>query len=139
MLSAKVQVDSADPKNARDHLEWIIKNAGDKALRDLARLRLAAVLMDDGQLDEALAALAHEPQIELKPRFLEMTGDIQASRGNGQDSKLAYEQAIALITKSEASADAETKRRAASYRDVILAKIDSLGVSPATTAGAVKK
>ncbi|MBK6637643.1 MAG: tetratricopeptide repeat protein [Rhodocyclaceae bacterium] len=139
MISAKVLVDGSDTKNARAQFEWVSNNAYDKAFRDLARLRLASVLMDEGQFDEALVTLSQEPQAEFKPRFLELTGDIQASRGNMEGAKLVYEQATTLVSKSEASVDTESKRRAANYRDVILAKTDGLAASSVPTGGVETK
>ena len=39
LLSAKVQLEAGDPKNARVPLAWAAEKASDAALRDLARLR----------------------------------------------------------------------------------------------------
>ena len=55
LLSAKVQSDAGDLKNARVPLAWAAEKANDPALRSLARLRLASVLLDEKAYDEALA------------------------------------------------------------------------------------
>jgi predicted negative regulator of RcsB-dependent stress response len=57
LLSAKVQAEAGDLKNARVPLAWAAEKASDPALRELARLRLATVMLDDKAYDEALAQL----------------------------------------------------------------------------------
>src|SRR5262249_38092479 len=74
LISAKVQSDAGDDKNAKAQLAWVAEKAGDAAMRDLARLRLAALLLDDKAYDEALAQLNHEPQAGFAARFAEMKG-----------------------------------------------------------------
>jgi predicted negative regulator of RcsB-dependent stress response len=61
LLAARAQVDAGDAKNARVQLAWAAENARDPGLRDLARLRLAAVMLDEKAYDEAMKQLAAEP------------------------------------------------------------------------------
>ncbi len=48
LLSAAMQFESGDLANARAQLEWAADKGSDPALRELARLRLAAVLLQAG-------------------------------------------------------------------------------------------
>jgi len=51
LISAKVQVEGGDAKTAQAQLTWAVEHAQDEAVRDLARLRLAAVLLDEKSYD----------------------------------------------------------------------------------------
>ncbi len=129
MVSAKVQVDAGDAKNARAQLEWVVAHADDASWRDIAKLRLASVLLDEGSYDEALNAIAGEPIAELKVRHAEVMGDIRAAQGKIADAKSAYESAVALVEKNEQSDESDIKRRATAYRELLRAKIDGLGTA----------
>ena len=57
LLTAKVQVDKGQGDAARATLEWLIAEAGDQGYGPLARIRLGAVKLARGQVDQALADL----------------------------------------------------------------------------------
>jgi predicted negative regulator of RcsB-dependent stress response len=126
LMSAKTQMESGDMKSARAQLGWAADNAKEEGVRDLARLRLAAVLFDDKAYDEALARLAAEPSPALAPRFNELRGDILAVQGKAGEAKAAYQAALARLDSmtKDGSSDA---RAHGSYRDMIQAKLDSVG------------
>jgi predicted negative regulator of RcsB-dependent stress response len=124
LLTAKAQVDAGDLKNAKAMLTWAADNAKDEPIRDLARLRLASVLSDDNAADEALKQLAVEPSPAFAARYAELRGDILAGQGKNAEAKSAYEAALA---KSEAIAKDPTEARRGGYREVLKAKLESLG------------
>ena len=90
LLSAKIQAEAGDLKNARVRLAWAAGNASDPALRDLARLRLASVMLDDKAYDEALAQLQAAPDESLTARFADLKGDILVAQGKKEDARAAY-------------------------------------------------
>ena len=59
LLTAKIQAEAGDLKNAKAQLAWAADKASDPSLRDLARLRLAGLLLDEKAYDEALQQLGH--------------------------------------------------------------------------------
>lgn len=125
LLSGKVSVESDDAKNAQAHLQWAADNAKDEALRDLARLRLAALLLDEKAYDAALKPLAGETSPAFAARFAELKGDVLASQdGKKAEAKTAYEAAVAALEKQEKEGGAGQHR---AYHDVLQAKLDSLG------------
>lgn len=129
LLSGKAQVDAGDGKTAKAQLQWAAESARDQALRDLARLRLATVLLDEKAYDEALKQLASEPSSAgFGPRFSEVKGDIFASQGKAAEAKAAYEAALDKLAKVGAGA---TARQQAGYKEVLQAKLDSLGLGAA--------
>ena len=54
LLAARHYFDREDLKSAKAQLQWVVEHAPTDDLRDIARLRLGAVLLDEKALDEAL-------------------------------------------------------------------------------------
>ncbi|MCE1186894.1 MAG: tetratricopeptide repeat protein [Rhodocyclales bacterium] len=108
-----------DVKNARTQLAWAAEKASDPALRDLAKLRLAAVLLDDKAYDEALVQLA-KPGEGLEARFADLKGDVLVAQGKTAEAKAAYKQALELTDKTD-------RQDAKALHDLAQAKLDSLG------------
>jgi predicted negative regulator of RcsB-dependent stress response len=80
MLAAKQSFDAGDLKTAKTQLAWVADNGKDE-IRDLARLRLVAVQIDEKAYDEALRQLdsAHAPAFDA--RFQELKGDVLTAQG----------------------------------------------------------
>jgi len=126
LLAARAQVDAGDVKNARTQLAWAAENARDPGLRDLARLRLAAVMLDEKAHDEAMKQLATEPGASFAPRFAELRGDILAAQGKAAEARTAYDLAL---TKFDALARDDENRQRGGYKEMVQTKRDSLGVA----------
>ena len=126
LLAARTQVDAGDARNSRVQLAWAAENAKDMGLRELARLRLAAVLLDDKAYDEALKQLATEPAAPFAPRFAELRGDVFAAQGKNAEARDAYD---AALTKFAALAKGDETRQRGGYSEVVQAKRDSLGAA----------
>ncbi len=124
MLAARVQADAGDAKNARVQLAWAAENSRDPGLRDLARLRMASLMLDEKAYDDALKQLAAEPAASFAPRFSELRGDILAAQGKFSEARAAYD---AGLTKFDALAKDDEARQRNGYRDVVQAKRDALG------------
>ena len=120
LMSAKVQSDVGDLKNARVPLAWAAEKANDPALRSLARLRLASVLLDEKAYDEALAQVQSPVDADMAARFADLKGDILVAKGKPEEARAAYKEAVDALagaTKSEASA----------LREIAQAKLDAVG------------
>lgn len=126
LLAAKVQVDAGDAQNARVQLAWAAENAKDPGLRDLARLRLATVMLDAKAYDDAMKQLAAEPGATFAPRFAELRGDVFAAQDKSAEARNAYDMALA---KFDALARDDETRQRAGYKEVLQAKRDSLGAA----------
>lgn len=127
MLSGKAQVEAGDLKTGKAQLQWASENAKDPALRDLARLRLAGVLLDEKGHDEALKLLAGEPAAaSFAPRFAEMRGDVLAAQGKPAEAMAAYDAALAKLAAAVGSGS-PPEAVLAPYKDVLQAKRDALG------------
>lgn len=119
LLSAKAQVAAGDLKNAQAQLTRAVEHGHDPALRDLARLRLATVLLDQNQPAEALAQLSGEPAADFKARFADVRGDILAAQGKPDEARAAYQAAIDAIQP--------TDRELAPLRELGALKLEALG------------
>ena len=120
LVAAKQSFDSGDLKTARAQLTWAADNAKDE-VKDLARLRLAAVLLDEKAYDEALKQLESPHAAAFDARFLELKGDVLTAQGKLPEARTAYR---AALDKSETTT---TARGGAAGRELLRQKLDSLG------------
>lgn len=125
LLSAKMQVEAGDLKTAKLQLAWAVDNAREKELRDLARLRLAGVLLDEKAYDEALKQLAIEPAAPFAARYAELKGDILAAQGKADEAKNAYQAALAKVDEAQKNPAADQHR--GPYRELLQLKLESIG------------
>ena len=117
LLAARQSFDAGDLKTARTQLAWVVDNGRDE-VRDLARFRLAAVLLDEQQYDEALKQLAAAPAPAFAARFLELQGDVLLAQGKRAEASAAYRGALDQIGESVGVG-----------RELLQHKLDSLGES----------
>ncbi len=97
LLAAKVAFDAGDLPGAKMQLDWVIANSKEIELTSVARLRLAAVLLDQKQYDTAIAALDAKHSDAFAGLFLDMKGDIFNIQGKPADAKTAYQAALAKL------------------------------------------
>lgn len=128
LLSAKSQADAGDLKSAKSQLTWAAENAKDEGLRDVARLRLASLLLDEKAYDEALKQLASEAQPAFAVRFAEMKGDILVAQNKLTDAKAAYKSALEKLKAEPADGKpAQLVQRDKVYENLLTTKLDALG------------
>jgi predicted negative regulator of RcsB-dependent stress response len=118
LLSAKADIEKNDAKAARVKLEWVTEHGSDALIKDVARLRLAAVLIDDKAYDDALRQANAGTTTEYAARFAEMRGDVLVEQGKIEEAKAAYKQA------SEKYGEAA---ELGSLKNVVQTKLEALG------------
>lgn len=122
LLTARVQADAGQADAARATLAWATDNAGDEALRAVARLRLAGLLLDAKQYDDALKQLDAAAVPGLAPLVADRRGDVLAAQGKPDAARAAWEQAYReLADRLE-------------YRRLVEAKLTAIGAAPAASA-----
>lgn len=84
------------PDEARTALDWVVQNSGDDGLKALARLRLARVDLQAGNVDAALAALSPVPN-GFEGLYLELRGDALLQKGDRGNARSAYDEALAAV------------------------------------------
>ena len=115
LAGARAAFDSGDLASAKARLQWVADHAKADEVRELARLRLAAVLLEEKQYDSALQLLntAHGPA--LVALYAALKGDVLVAQGKKDEARSAYQLAL---DKSDAKS---------SYRTLIQVKLDALG------------
>lgn len=115
MLAAKQSFDAGDLKTAKTQLSWVAENGKDE-VRDLARLRLAAVQLDEKSYDEALKQLDVAHALAFDARFLELKGDVLAAQDKKAEARTAYKSALDKLGDKQGAG-----------RELLQQKLDSLG------------
>ncbi len=115
LSAARASFDAGDLAGAKSQLTWVIGNAKEDEARDIARLRLAGVLLDEKNYAEALKQLEAKPMEPMSGLYADMKGDILAAQGQKAEARNAYQLAL---DRSEAGSP---------YRPVIQIKLDALG------------
>jgi predicted negative regulator of RcsB-dependent stress response len=116
LAAARFHFERADLKNARAQLQWAVERSPSDELRDLARLRLAALLLDEKAHDEALALLAAKHAAPLEAQYAALKGDILVAKSQPAEAKTAYRLAL---EKSDP--------RQGAFRASVQLRLDALG------------
>lgn len=132
LTAAKALFDAGDVKTAKVQLAWVVEHGKDE-LRDLARVRLAAVLLDEKAYDEALKQLDGSVSAGFAARFAESRGDVLAAQGKKTEARGAYQAALAKLDEGDKTGKGKNslqdKQANAPYREMLQQKLDSLGES----------
>jgi predicted negative regulator of RcsB-dependent stress response len=115
LTAAKAGVATGEVEEAKKNLQWVMEHAKESQMRDVARLRLAGVLLDEKKYDEALKLLSSTPAESYTMLYADMRGDVLTAQGKLAEARAAYQLAL---EKSEATS---------SYRRIIEVKLDALG------------
>ncbi len=115
ILIARIELDTKGNEQAREKLRWAMKHATDNGTRHVARLRLARVLADAGEIEPALALLEVKDIAGFELDYYELRGDLVAAQGDKAAARSAYLQALKhLDDRSQ-------------YGSILTMKLDDLG------------
>ena len=95
LMLARIEFEQGNTQAAEVHLRWVVDHAGDDGLREVARLRLARLLFNEGKLDEASGFVAEASQQQFAGEYAELRGDIALARGDAAEARKAYGEALA--------------------------------------------
>jgi predicted negative regulator of RcsB-dependent stress response len=115
LSAAKASFTTGELEEATKNLQWAVDRARDEEMRDVARLRLAGIFLDQKKYDEALKLISAEPRPAYTALYADMRGDILSAQGKAAEARAAYQ--IAL-DKSDARSQ---------YRPLIEMKLDAMG------------
>jgi predicted negative regulator of RcsB-dependent stress response len=115
LSAAKASFTTGELEEAKKNLQWTVDHARDEEMRDVARLRLAGIFLDQKKYDEALKLISAEPRPAYTALYADMRGDILSAQGKAAEARAAYQ--IAL-DKSDARSQ---------YRPLIEMKLDAMG------------
>jgi len=123
LLAAKTLQEKGKADAAREALSWVANGASDKAYRDIARLRLAALHLDAKAFDEALKLLVLEFTPAMTGLASDLRADVLQAKGQSTEAIAAYQQAWQKLADNP------------DYRRLVQAKLNALGVDPEKSAG----
>lgn len=94
MAAARFHADRGEAKSAKAQLQWVVERSPSEDFRDLARLRLAAVLFDEKAYDEALKLLEAKPLDAYAAQYEALRGDLLLVKNQPAQAKAAYKLAL---------------------------------------------
>jgi predicted negative regulator of RcsB-dependent stress response len=116
LAAARFHFDRGELKNAKAQLEWVIERSPSEEYRQIARLRLAHVLLDEKAYDEALRQLEAKPLEAYAAQVAALRGDVLLAQGRRDDAKAAYRLALD-----------KAGSQGGAFRDGVQLRLDALG------------
>ncbi|RQR57914.1 hypothetical protein DIE18_22065 [Burkholderia sp. Bp9125] len=116
LSAAKVLYAAGDIAGAKAQLQWAVDHAKDDEYKQIAKLRLASLLLDEKAYDAGLALLSGTPADAFKGLVADRRGDLLAAQGKVDDARTAYKLALDGLPKEDMSA-----------RQLVQFKLDALG------------
>jgi predicted negative regulator of RcsB-dependent stress response len=116
LVAARFHFDRNDLKAAKAQLQWVIERAQTEDFRDLARVRLAAVLLDEKAYDEALKALEAKPNPAYEAQFAALRGDVLVAKNQPAEARAAYQVALDKAGKEQGA-----------FRESVRMRLEALG------------
>jgi predicted negative regulator of RcsB-dependent stress response len=115
LRAAKTFAASNDLAGATQRLQWVVEHAKEDEMRDVARLRLAGVLLDEKKFDEGLKLLEAKHAAAFDGMYADLKGDILAVQGKRAEARAAYQAALEKFDPRS------------SYRQLVQVKLDAVG------------
>jgi predicted negative regulator of RcsB-dependent stress response len=106
-----------DLARAKTQLQWVVDHASEDTLKDVARLRLAAIFLDEKNYADALKQLEAKHADSFDGLYADLRGDVLSAQGKTDEARSSYKLAYEKI-------DAQSM-----YRNLIQMKLDALGVA----------
>jgi len=117
LLAAQVNEQGKDKARAKTQLQWVIDHAGEDTLKDVARLRLAAMLLDEKDYADALKLLDAKHPDSFDGLYDDLRGDVLSAQGKIDEARSSYKLAYEKIDPQSM------------YRNLIQMKLDALGTA----------
>ena len=116
LVAARFHFDRNDLKSAKAQLQWVMEKSRSEDFRDIARLRLATVLLDEKAYDEALKTLDGRHAAAYDGQYAALRGDILVAKNQAEEAKAAYKLALE-----------KAAGRDAAFRESVRMRLEALG------------
>jgi predicted negative regulator of RcsB-dependent stress response len=116
LVAARFHFDRNDFKSAKAQLDWVVEHAPSEDFRDLARLRLAAILLDEKAYDEALKALDAQHSPAYDSQFAALRGDVLVAKNQPAEARAAYQLALDKAGREQGA-----------FRESVRMRLEALG------------
>ena len=114
---ARARLEASQPDLAINHLRLVAEKGRPAAIRVVARERLARLLLDQGEAEEALNIINGQADLTgFEATYAEVRGDILVALDQPQEAIAAYQQAL------------DTLEAGTGDRATLVLKLESLGV-----------
>ena len=127
LLAARLYQTKSRPNDAKAQLSWVIEKSGDEGYQSLARLRLAALLIEDKAFDEARKQLSAKSPAAFAPLMADRLGDVDMLQNQPAEAVKHYQQAWKGFEPN------------AEYRRLVAVKLAALGADPEDAPQETKK
>jgi len=117
LIAAQADVEAGNSKRALQNLQWVIDRAKEPTMHDVARLRMAGILLDEEKYDDALKVLNAQHGETFLGLYLDRKGDILAAAKKISEARLSYQAALEKLSKTN------------NYHNIVQMKLDALGDS----------
>lgn len=98
---AKYSASKDDLTTSKTYLNWIIEHAKLSGQIDIARLRLAQILLAEKQYQEAINLTQQSDSSAFSSLYSELRGDIYAAQDQKQQAREAYQIALSTLAQGE--------------------------------------
>jgi predicted negative regulator of RcsB-dependent stress response len=116
LVAARFHFDRNDLKSAKAQLEWVIERAPSEDFRDIARLRLAAIVLDEKAPDEALKLLEAKHGAAYESQYAALRGDALLAKSQRAEARAAYQLALDKAGKEQSA-----------FRESVRMRLEALG------------
>lgn len=114
LISARASLEEGDVQNAKSRLQWTLDNTKEDELKDLVRLRLAGILLDEQKYDDALRLLDSKHGDSFDGLYADLKGDVLIAAGKVAEARAAYHKALDRMGKK------------GTYHNIVQMKLDAL-------------
>jgi predicted negative regulator of RcsB-dependent stress response len=116
LIAARFHADRGELKSAKAQLQWVMERSPAEEFRELARLRLGALLLDEKAYDEALQLLEAKPPAAYAAQFAALRGDLLLAKNRPAEAKAAYKLALEQANGGSGA-----------FRESVQMRLDALG------------
>lgn len=116
LVAARFHFDRNDLKAAKAQLQWLIERSASDDFKDIARLRLAAILLDEKAYDEALKLLDAKHAPAYDSQYAALRGDALVAKNQPAEARAAYQLALEKAAKDEGA-----------FRESVRMRLEALG------------
>jgi predicted negative regulator of RcsB-dependent stress response len=116
LVSARFYFDRGDLKGSEAQLQWVIDRGQSDEMRDLARLRLGAVRLEEKAYDQALALADAPHAAAYDAQYAALKGDVLVAKNQPAEAKSAYKLALEKSAKENNA-----------FRESVRTRLEALG------------
>lgn len=118
LAAAKSAFDASDLKAAKSQLNWLQEHAANAEFKSLAKLRLAAIALDEKAYEEGLKFLSGEFPVDFEADVADRKADIFVAQNKITEARQSYQAALTKMNEKSPG------------RQLVQIKLDAIGGAP---------